>query len=105
LRWRNDVVDQKHYPNTTMTLDPHMTIKELLEHHPTSIKVFIKRKMLCVGCPTEDYHTLEDVAKIYGFTLGTLMESLQEAIQTAMHGSTSVKFTERSREDDTGLGK
>lgn len=96
MRLRNDEVGQKYYPDTTMTLDPHMTIKELLEHHPISIKVFIKRKMLCVGCPTESYHTLEDVAKIYGVALGTLMKSLQEAIQTTMHGSTSVKFTERS---------
>lgn len=66
-----------------MTLDLHMTIRELLEHHPTAIKVFIERKMLCVGCPTEAYHTLEDAARIYGFTLCAFMESLREAVQTS----------------------
>lgn len=61
-----------------MTLDPHITIKELFEHHPRAIKVFIKRNMLCVGCPTEDYHTVEDVARIYGLTLSSLRKKLAE---------------------------
>ena len=28
--------------------------------------------MLCVGCPTEAFHTLEDVARIHGISLEQL---------------------------------
>ncbi len=69
-----------------------MTIKELLERHPTAINAFIERKMLCVGCPVQAYHTLEEVARIYGISLSALMESVRHAIQTAKRRSSSAKF-------------
>jgi len=69
-----------------------MTIKKLLERHPIAINVFIERKMLCVGCPVQEYHTLEEVARIYGVTLSVLMESVRHAIQTAKERSTTVRF-------------
>jgi hybrid cluster-associated redox disulfide protein len=64
----------------TMDLDLKMTVSELLKHHPSAISVFIKRKMLCVGCPTETFHTLEDVARIYGIALELLLRELRGAI-------------------------
>jgi hypothetical protein len=33
-----------------------------------------------VGCPTETFHTLEDVARINGIALKNLLEDLQDAI-------------------------
>jgi hybrid cluster-associated redox disulfide protein len=42
--------------------------------------VFIKRRMLCVGCPTEAFHTLEDVARIHGISLEQLMEEFRETV-------------------------
>jgi hybrid cluster-associated redox disulfide protein len=65
-----------------MDLDLKMTVSELLTHHPSAISVFIKRKMLCVGCPTETFHTLEDVARIYGIELEQLLKELRGAIDT-----------------------
>jgi len=61
-------------------IDPEMTIKELLKHHPGATTAFIKRGMLCVGCPTQAYHTLEDVARIHGSTIDDLCAAIQEAI-------------------------
>ena len=63
-----------------MDLDFKMPVSELLTHHPSSISVFLRRKMLCVGCPTESFHTLEDVACIYGIELEQLLEELRGAI-------------------------
>lgn len=42
--------------------------------------VFIKRKMLCAGCPAESFHTLEDVAHIYDIALTQLLKELQGVI-------------------------
>jgi hybrid cluster-associated redox disulfide protein len=61
-------------------IDSEMTIKELLEQHPCATIAFIKRGMLCVGCPTQAYHTLEDVARIHGSTIDDLCAAIREAI-------------------------
>ena len=67
-----------------MNLDSKMTVNELMRVHPSAMDVFIKRKMLCVGCPTEMFHTLEDVARIYGIALEQLLRELQG--DTGVHG-------------------
>lgn len=63
-----------------MQLDPEMTVDELIEAHPSAMDVFIKRRMLCVGCPTEAFHTLEDVARIHGVSLEQLMKEFRETV-------------------------
>ena len=64
-----------------MILDSKMTVSELLRVYPSAMDVFIKRKMLCVGCPTESFHTLEDAASINGIALDQLLEELRESIK------------------------
>jgi hybrid cluster-associated redox disulfide protein len=64
-----------------MRLEQHMTIRELLEGYPSSIKVFIKLKMFCVGCPAQTYHTLEDVARIYNYDIYALLENIRNTVQ------------------------
>ncbi len=59
-----------------------MTIQELLERYPLAAAAFIKRRMLCVGCPAQAFHMLEDVARIHGCTIDDLCAVIREAIQT-----------------------
>ena len=63
-----------------MIIDSKMTVSDLMRVHPSAMDVFIKRKMLCVGCPTESFHTLEDVAHLYGIALEQLLKELQGVI-------------------------
>lgn len=60
-----------------MNPDSKMTVSELMRVHPSAMDVFIKRKMLCIGCPSESFHTLEDVARIYGIALDRLLNDLR----------------------------
>jgi len=62
-----------------MQLDSKMTVSELMTAYPTAIAVFIKRKMLCVGCPTETFHTIEDVAHNHGIRLEPFLNELERA--------------------------
>jgi len=64
-----------------ITIDPETTIHELLEHHPGATTVFIQRRMLCVGCPAQAYHTLEDVVRIHGCSWDGLCDAIREAIE------------------------
>ena len=63
-------------------IDSKMTIQELLEQHPRATAAFIKRRMLCVGCPAQAFHTLEDVARIHGSIIDDLCAAIRKAIQT-----------------------
>ncbi|HOI94850.1 MAG TPA: DUF1858 domain-containing protein [Syntrophobacter fumaroxidans] len=63
-----------------MKLDSKMTVGELVTCHPSVMEVFIKRRMPCVGCPTERFHTIEDVARINGIELERLLKELLDAI-------------------------
>ena len=64
-----------------MDLDSKMTVAEVMRRHPPAMAVFVRRKMLCVGCPTEAFHTLEDVARNNGIALAQLLEELLKAIE------------------------
>jgi len=63
-------------------IDPQTTVSELMREHPQVIGLFIKRKMLCVGCPSQRYHSLEDVARLYGFDRDEFLETITQAITT-----------------------
>jgi len=64
-----------------MQLDSKMTVNELMTLYPSAITVFVKRKMLCIGYPTERFHTLEDVAYFNEIALESLLKELREAIE------------------------
>ncbi len=68
-----------------MNADTKMTIKELLERRPQATGVFIKRRMLCVGCPAESFHTLEDAAKLYGINLNDLVTAISRVVHKKGH--------------------
>jgi hybrid cluster-associated redox disulfide protein len=62
-------------------IDSKTTIQALLEQHPRATAVFIERKMLCVGCPAQAFHTLEEVARIHGSTMDDLCDAIRDAIR------------------------
>lgn len=65
---------------TTGAIQQKMTVRELLDRFPETAKVFIHRRMACVGCPVEEFDTLEDAARIYRMDIQELLNDLQNAI-------------------------
>ncbi len=63
-----------------MKPDSKITINELISTHPGAISIFMRRRLLCIGCPANTFHTLEDVSRLYGISLKQLQEELREAI-------------------------
>jgi hybrid cluster-associated redox disulfide protein len=64
--------------NRRLTTD--ITVKELLDHYPKLLQAFLDFGLLCVGCPTEAFHTVEDVAKEYGYDPNKLIEHFEGII-------------------------
>ncbi len=62
-------------------LSSNMTVKEVLERYPQTLRLFLDMRLLCVGCPTETFHTLEDVAREYSLNLCQLLQKLNKAIE------------------------
>jgi ZIP family zinc transporter len=61
-------------------LSPDITVKELLDHYPQLMQLFMDLGLLCIGCPAEAFHTLADVAREYHLDLDQLLQRIDIAI-------------------------
>jgi hybrid cluster-associated redox disulfide protein len=48
------------------SIDPFMTVDEIMRLWPQTMRVMIKFKMLCIGCPVARFHTLADACAAHG---------------------------------------
>ena len=53
------------------------TIDELVRRVPTAAEVLIRRRVHCVGCDLDRFHTVGDACRIYGQSLTTLVSELR----------------------------
>ena len=54
------------------------TIDDVVTRHPATARVFINRRMHCVGCEIDRFHTVADACRIYGQPLTSLLAELRE---------------------------
>lgn len=54
-------------------------VDEVLKTWPTTIPVFIRHKMACVGCSMAPFETVAEAAATYGLEVPGFVEELQEA--------------------------
>ncbi len=50
------------------TIEKQITIEELVEKHPFTIKLLSKKNIRCIACGEPVWGTLEEAAKEKGFT-------------------------------------
>lgn len=61
-------------------VDIDMVLEELMQRWPATISVFLRHRMLCIGCPISGFHTLVDAAREHGIDLDMLLEEVEEAM-------------------------
>ncbi len=59
--------------------DPDLTLGKLMTIWPETIKVFLRHKMLCVGCMVTAFHTVEDACLEYNLDEAVFRAELQQA--------------------------
>ncbi|MFW8637323.1 DUF1858 domain-containing protein [Cribrihabitans pelagius] len=59
--------------------DPDLPLSDLFHHWPASAGAFIRRRMLCPGCPIAPFHTLIGACAEYGLEEDALREELRAA--------------------------
>ena len=52
-------------------------VEELIERLPVAARVFVRRRMGCVGCDIARFESLADVARIYQQPLAELLEEIR----------------------------
>jgi hybrid cluster-associated redox disulfide protein len=62
-----------------VTIEPNLTVADLLAAWPQTIPVFISHRMACVGCSMAAFETLGDAARIYGIRLDEFLSELMSS--------------------------
>ena len=60
-----------------------MTIMDVVNKHPQSIKVFFEHGLFCIGCGVAYRETVEQGAMAHGIDVDELMAKLNEAVEAA----------------------
>jgi hybrid cluster-associated redox disulfide protein len=53
-----------------------LTVSEIMTRWPATMRLFIDRRLLCVGCPIAPFHLLSDVAIEHGVDLADLVAAV-----------------------------
>lgn len=64
------------------TIDPDMTVDEIMRRWPATIKVMIRNRMLCIGCPIGVFHTVADACDAHRVDLNAFRKELLDAMRT-----------------------
>lgn len=62
--------------------DPNMSLDTLMSIWPETIAVFLRHKMLCVGCMVNSFHTIIDGCREHDLDEMLFRLEIQTAIET-----------------------
>lgn len=60
--------------------ESEMTLADLMSQWPETIPIFVRHKMLCVGCLVSPFHTISDACAEYGLDEDSFLAELYEAV-------------------------
>jgi len=61
-------------------IDHDMTVDEIMRRWPSTIRVFIRHRMLCIGCPIGVFHTVADACEAHGLDEEVFSRELLDAM-------------------------
>jgi hybrid cluster-associated redox disulfide protein len=64
--------------------DPDLPLADMMDRWPDVIPVFLRHRMLCVGCLIAPFHTLSDACREYGLDERAFLAELQRAVAMAI---------------------
>jgi hybrid cluster-associated redox disulfide protein len=74
------VIASKEEDTMTPSELDNLTVKAIMERWPPSMRLFIDRHLLCVGCPIAPFHLLADVAAEHGVDHAELVAAVLDMI-------------------------
>lgn len=61
------------------TIGPELSLDEIMQRWPNTIAVFLRHKMLCVGCPIATFHTINNACREYDLDKDAFLKELNLA--------------------------
>lgn len=59
---------------------------EIMRRWPHTMRLFVDRQVLCVGCPIAPFHTLSDVATEHGLGYEDLLQAVRRIAESEVTG-------------------
>ena len=86
--------------NVPESIDPAMTVDEIMRRWPATVRVMIRNRMLCIGCPIGVFHTVADACAAHRIDPESFTRELLEArrsdplanVPSAFHGDGVAAF-------------
>lgn len=60
--------------------DPDLPLSEMMKRWPQTVPVFLRHKMVCVGCLIGPFHTIVDACAEYHLDQDAFVAELKEAV-------------------------
>jgi hybrid cluster-associated redox disulfide protein len=73
-------------------IDLDTSIEEALNRHPGLAHLFVRHRMICVGCAIARFHTVRDVALMYQLDPERLLSEMHTRI-TEPHGAATASVS------------
>ena len=84
--------EERHRVMDAGCMTVELSVEDLMRVWPETIRVFLCRRMACVGCAAAAFHTVEEVARIYDTPPDLLLAELREiAGARADHGAVAAR--------------
>jgi hybrid cluster-associated redox disulfide protein len=62
-----------------MTITKQMSIGEVVQKYPETVRVFLSHGLMCVGCAAARFENIDQGATAHGIDVDTLVSDLNEA--------------------------
>lgn len=60
--------------------DPDLPLADVMTHWPDTVPVFLRHRMLCVGCVISPFHTIVDACAEYSLNEQEFVAELRDAV-------------------------
>lgn len=66
-----------------MLVDAKTMVSDVLNRHPSTMRVFIEHRMACIGCVIAPYHTIEEACAEYNLEVDSIMREMVNTLHNA----------------------
>jgi len=70
-----------------MTITKEMSIGEVVQKYPQTVKVFLRHGLMCIGCAAARFENLEQGAVAHGINVEALLKDLNAVVEPAATSS------------------
>ena len=63
-------------------LTPDMTVDQVMNRWPASIRVFMDFRLNCVGCPIATFHSVDEASREHGIDSDAFLLALRAGVHT-----------------------